>query len=142
MDRFDLILITTVSHSAWLANTELTPLDPNSEEVKHPSEKGKKKDLLAAYAKAAENNDLQSFKDMLKDHEIAVEEDALIKEERAAKKAEKEKRATARKSSEAKIDTEEMEVDDDSGNTKPKSKKRKKASEESDIEEKVSQHVY
>ena len=121
--------------SAWIPNTELTPLDITSDAVKNPPEKGKSKTLLAAYAKAAEASDLGVFKKMLADHQQAIEEDLAAQEERAAKKAEKTKKS---KSSEAAGDDEDgMDVDEDESAEKPKSKKRKKAADDSDADEKV-----
>ena len=125
------------SCSAWIPNTELNPLEPGSEDVTNPSEKGKSKTLLAAYAKAAEANGLEAFKTMLMEHEKAIQEDLALQEERAAKKAEKAKKAAARKSSEARANDDDMDVDEENGTEKPKAKKRKKVADESDIDEKV-----
>ncbi len=122
--------------SAWIPNTELTALDVESETTKNPVEKGKSKTLLAAYSKAAENNDLAHFKTMLADHQKAVEIDEELKEEKAAKKTKK----TPRKSVDASAvadDAEDMDVDDEVAVEKPKSKKRKKADDSDDADEKV-----
>ena len=70
--------------SAWIRNTELTPLDAESENTKNPIEKGKSKTLLAAYGKAAENNGLAHFKTMRADHQKAIEIDKETNEEKAA----------------------------------------------------------
>ena len=131
------IMFLHTNEFAWMPNTELTPLDPEDESVKTPSEKGKSKTLLAAYAKAAEANDLQHFKSMLAEHQKAVQQDIEEREafeaERAAKKAKK-----SRKSSDAVANNgDEMDVDDEEAAEKPKSKKRKKV-DESDVDEKVS----
>lgn len=123
--------------SAWIQNTELSPLEPDSDAIKSPVEKGKSKILLSAYAKAAEGSTLDEFKTMLVEHDAAVQEDIKLQEERAAKKAEKSKKAAARKSSEAVADDDEMEIDDGAGAEKPKSKKRKKPADDSDADEKV-----
>ena len=121
--------------SAWIPNTELTPLDVESETTKNPIEKGKSKTLLAAYGKAAENNDLAHFKTMLADHQKAIEIDEEIKEEKAASKTKK----SSRKSGDAAPavdDADEMELDDETAAEKPKSKKRKK-DDSDDADEKV-----
>jgi len=102
------------------------------------SEKGKSKSLIAAHKVAAENHDLQYFKDMLLAHSEAMAADAEAQAERdaakeAAKAAKKEKKPK-RKSEVADDDVEMEDVEDDSSK---KSKKRKKAVE-SDDEEKVS----
>ncbi|KAG8526937.1 uncharacterized protein KY384_008366 [Bacidia gigantensis] len=128
------VMFLHTNEFAWIPNTELTPLDPDSDDVKSPNEKGKTKTLIAAYSKAAEASTLDAFKAMLTDHQKALEEDIALQEEREAKKAEKAKK-TARKSSDAKADDDEMDVDDEVAE-KPKSKKRKKAADESDADEK------
>lgn len=128
--------LLTCLPSAWIPNTELTPLDVESETTKNPVEKGKSKTLLAAYGKAAENNDLAHFKTMLADHQKAVEIDEEIKEEKAAKKTKK----ASRKSGDAAAvadDVDEMEIDDEAAAEKPKSKKRKKADDSDDADGKV-----
>ena len=43
-------------------------LDVDLDAVKNPIEKGKSKPLLAAYAKAAENNDIERFKAMVAEY--------------------------------------------------------------------------
>ena len=104
-------------NSAWIPNTELTPLDITSDAVKNPPEKGKSKTLLAAYGKAAEANGLAVFKKMLADHRQAIEEDLAAQEERAAKKTEKTKKS---KSSEAAgEDDDGMDVDEDESERSP-----------------------
>ena len=72
--------------SAWIPNTELTPLDVESEFTKSPVEKGKSKTLLAAYGKAAETNDLARSMAMLAEHQKAIEIGEGINEEKAANK--------------------------------------------------------
>lgn len=129
------IMFLHTNEFAWIPNTELTPLDVESETTKNPVEKGKSKTLLAAYSKAAENNDLAHFKIMLADHQKAVEIDEELKEEKAAKKTKK----PSRKSGDAAAvadDAEEMDIDDEAAAEKPKSKKRKKADDSEDADEK------
>lgn len=113
----------------------MTPLDPEDDAIKNPVEKGKSKTLLAAYAKAADSNDLIHFKTMLADHQKALAEDQKEREERAAKKTKKSDKAS-RKSLGAAADGDEMDVDDDEAAAKPKSKKRKKT-EDSEVDDKV-----
>ena len=72
--------------SAWTPNTELTPLDVESENPKSPVEKGKSKTLLAAYGKAAETDDLAHSMAMLADHQKAIEIGEEMNEEKAANK--------------------------------------------------------
>ena len=126
----------TNSESAWIINSELSPLTP--EECKDIADKGKSKSLLKAYNIAAEGHDLAYFKAMLADHMAAMQEDADEKAEREAKKASKAKRKSGEVSAPAEDeDADEMDVDEDGAGSKPKSKKRKK-SIESDGNEKVS----
>ena len=122
--------------SAWIPNTELALLDVESEAVTNPVEKGKSKPLLQAYAKAAENNDMEHFKTMLVEHQKALEADIEEREERAAKKASKKSRKSMDASALAE-DVDEMDIDEDIPAEKPKSKKRKKADDSEDVEEKV-----
>ena len=72
--------------SARIPNTELTPLDVESENTKNSIEKGKSKTVLAAYGKAAEDNYLAHFKTMLAVHQKAIGIDEGINEEKAANK--------------------------------------------------------
>lgn len=99
-------------------------------------EKGKSKSLVAAHKVAAENHDLQYFKEMLLAHSeaMAAEEEAQAEREaakEAAKIAKKDKKAK-RKSDVADEDVEMEDVDNDG----KKSKKRKKG-DVSDDDEKV-----
>ncbi|CAF9924722.1 MAG: hypothetical protein ALECFALPRED_002820 [Alectoria fallacina] len=129
------IMFLHTNEFAWIPNTELTPLDVESETTKNPVEKGKSKTLIAAYSKAAENHDLAHFKTMLADHQKAIEIDEELKEEKAAKKTKK----ASRKSGDATAvadDAEEMDIDDEAAAEKPKSKKRKKADDSDDADEK------
>lgn len=131
------IMFLHTNEFAWMPNTDLTPLDPEDEAIKNPSEKGKSKTLLAAYAKAAEANDLQHFKTMLAEHQKALQQD-MEEKEAAAERAAAKKAKKSRKSSDAAAladDGDEMDVDDE-GVEKPKSKKRKKPAD-SDVDEKV-----
>lgn len=132
-------------HSAWVPNTQLTPLDPA--ECKDVSEKNKTKKLYSAYQIAAEGHDLKYFKDLLADHQAAVQqeleeeeakeaEEAAKAAEKEAAKAEKSAKKPKRKSKAAETDV-EMEDVDDSKKTKATPKKRKKDVETDGEAEKV-----
>lgn len=114
--------------SAWVPNTQLTPITPA--ECENVSEKNKAKGLIAAYKVAAEGHDLQYFKNLLADHQAAlqqeIEEAEAQEAAKAAAKAEKAKK-NKRKSKGADIDV-EMEDADDSKKAKS-TKKRKKDAE-------------
>lgn len=118
-----------------MPNTELTPL--TLESVAEPSEKGKGKLLLLAYAKAAEQNDLTYFKEMLIDHQRAIQEDQEAQAEREAKKANKAKRKSVDVSTQA-ADIDDMDIDEEVAEPKSKSKKRKKELDSDGGDEKVS----
>lgn len=101
------------------------------------SEKGKSKSLLAAYEVAAENHDLQYFKNMLDDHAAALQAEIDAKEAREAEKAAKADKK--KRKSEVKADTDDVEMDDAEPAPKKSSKKRKKEADSEDEEsEKVS----
>lgn len=139
------VLILKVSSSAWIPNTELTPLDTTADSTQQPSEKGKTKLLLSAYAKAAEAHGLDHFRKMLADHHKALEEDLAEKEEREAEREAKKAKKNNRKSSDAVAvgaDVDEMDIDSDEGVEKPKPKKRKKGTEDEALDEKVSHLSY
>jgi len=119
----------------------LTPLDTTAESTRQPPEKGKSKVLLAAYSKASEAQGLDHFKQMLAEHQKALDDDLVEREEREAEREARKAKKANRKSSEAAASTEDadgMDVDDDTPAEKPKSKKRKKATDDGEIEEKVS----
>lgn len=118
-----------------MPNTELTPLDVES--VTAPSEKGKSKLLLAAFEKAAEQHDLKYFKDMLVDHQKAIQEDQEAQAEKEAKKANKAKRKSTTTPAAPVVDADEMDIDEEAATLKPKSKKRKKDQEDDGADEKV-----
>ncbi|KAJ5566232.1 hypothetical protein N7535_007870 [Penicillium sp. DV-2018c] len=119
---------------AWVPNTNLTPLDPA--ECKDVSEKNKSKPLLNAYKVASEGHDLQYFKDLLNEHQAAIDQEEAELEaqeaEKAAAKAAKEAKKGKRKSKGAETDI-EMEDANDSKKAKAPSKKRKKEAE-TDVE--------
>ena len=107
----------------------------NVEDVKNFSEKSKAKALIAAHHVAAEQHDLAYFKEMLRDHQRAMEEDQQAREARAAAKAEKADKKTKRKSVAAGDSDVSMEdADEEGGESKPKSNKKRKKAEDSDGE--------
>lgn len=124
-DTTTLFLTSTLTYmdSAWMPNTELTTL--SKESVTEPSEKGKSKLLLLAFEKAAEQNDLAHFKEMLVDHQRAIQEDQEAQAEREAKKASKAKRKSMDTTAQA-AQADDMDIDEEAVDAKPKSKKRKK----------------
>ncbi|EEP76678.1 conserved hypothetical protein [Uncinocarpus reesii 1704] len=112
---------------AWIPNTDLTPLNP--EDCKNVPEKGKSKSLLAAYQVAAEDHGFQYFKDLLADHQRALQEDEEAREEKAKAKREKKKR----KSMDVADELEDEEMADESA-AKPKATKKRKKDLESEGE--------
>ncbi|PGG97023.1 hypothetical protein GX51_07522 [Blastomyces parvus] len=128
-DRTFPIMFLYTNEFAWIPNTDLTPLDPES--CKDVNEKGKTKGLVEAYRVAAENHDLQYFKDMLADHQRALEQDQEEREARAAAKAAKQEKKK-RKSMDVADDQEEEAAD--TGAEKRKSTKKRKKDVETDAE--------
>ena len=125
--------------SAWIPNTDLSPLEPAA--CKEVSEKGKSKLLLAAYSVAADGHDLQHFKTLLADHQRAIEQEEEEREAqaaaKAAAKAEKDAKKNKRKSMEI-VDDEDFDFEDgDAEDTKTMSSKKRKKDAEADAEEKV-----
>lgn len=117
-----------------MPNTDLTLIDIEEESNKEPSEKGRSKALLAAYAKLVEKRDLAHFKTMLLDHQKALAEDLAAQEAAAAEKESK-KSKKSRKISEALDD--DADIGGDPGTENMKAKKRKKAADDSDMGDKV-----
>lgn len=120
--------------SSYVTNTLLTPLDPA--DCKEISEKSKSQLLLEAYRIAAEGHDLQYFKDLLLDHERALEEEREEAEreeaEKARAKAEKATKKTKRKSKAAEPEVETKEAE--TPKAKAPTKKRKKDETEADAD--------
>lgn len=126
----------------------MTSLDPES--CKNVSEKGKQKQLIAAYKVAAEGHDLQYFKNLLAEHQRAVQQEFADREAAAAEKAalkaqkeaqkearkeaakEKEEKKKKRKSTAAEGDAETARAAD--GGKKAKATKKRKKDNESDAE--------
>lgn len=135
-DRTFPIMFLGTNEFAWIPVKDLDRLTP--EECKNISEKSKSKSLIKAYAEAAADHDLAYHASVLKDHQDAVEEEENARAEREAEKARKAEQKAKRKSgATVAADDDEMDVDEDGGETKPKSKKRKKDAAEGDENEKV-----
>jgi len=132
-------LLTVRPGSQWMPNTDLTALDPQA--CKGFPDKGKTKSLVAAYEIAGEQHDLAYFKEMLVDHQRAMQEDAELRAQREAKKQKKGKRKSTDATEDGEDldmeDAEEMKAGDDGGDPKPKSKKRKKSLDSDGETEKV-----
>ncbi|KAJ5591794.1 uncharacterized protein N7459_002163 [Penicillium hispanicum] len=123
------VMFFQTNEFAWIVNSQLTPLDPA--ECKDVSEKNKSKQLIGAYKVAAEAHDLQYFKNLLSDHQAAlqqeIEEQEAEEAAKAAAKAEKEAKKGNRKSKGAETDV-DMEDAEESKKSKT-TKKRKKTAE-------------
>jgi hypothetical protein len=144
-----MVSIANVDDSAWQINTELQPFD--IEEVKKEVEAGnttkKTKALWEAYEIAAEEPDLDWFKDMLNKHDQALQEEmekvAIDEQEKAVKKEKKTEKSGKRKSIAAVDDSDDIDIDEtpedgaaSAKKAKP-SKKRKKEVESDGEQEKV-----
>lgn len=111
------------------------------EDVKTAGPEKKSKDLWKAYEIAKTNPDLAYFKNILKEHDEAVQADNAAREERAAKKAKKDTKAK-RKSKGAVADedvemedVEEEVVEEDEGAKKAKPSRKRKKDVDSEGEE-------
>ena len=148
LDSANFLSFSLTSHcgSAWIPNTDLTPL--KVEDVQNFSEKSKTKSLILAYQKAAEQQDLAHFKDLLVEHQKALQEDFETREAKAqaaeAKKAKKaEKGSKSKSKATAEDEDEEMEdVGSDEPVTKPKSSKKRKKADDSDGETEKVRYLY
>lgn len=128
-------LESNLSHSAWVPNTDLEPLDCST--IGSVPQGKLSKSLYAAYQLAAENHDLDYFKDVLREFEASNRRAEKEKEEAAKAKA------SAKKSKKSKnvVQDEDEDVDmADAGSDevekeeKPKpSKKRKAAADDDEI---------
>lgn len=132
------LVLTNAVSSAYIHNADLTPLDFSV--CAEAQTKGKKKDLQDAYAIAAGQHDIDYYKNLLKEHERAREEEL---EEQAAIQAEKETKSAKkgkRKSSvvaEPDEDTAMESVNETPANGKNGTKRRKKVNETDVEDEKV-----
>jgi hypothetical protein len=128
-------------HSAWQVNTELLTFD--IEDVKKDVESGnqakKNKALWEAYQIAAEGHDLAHFKQVLASHEVAMQEDLELREQKEVDKKEKADKSTKRKSKAA-AESEDVDMEDAGDDVaapsakKAKATKKRKKDDESDGE--------
>ncbi|KAL4981614.1 hypothetical protein BDW68DRAFT_183331 [Aspergillus falconensis] len=129
------VMFLQTNEFAWIPNTDLSPLDPAT--CKDISEKGKSKALVAAYNVAAENHDLAYFKNMLADHQAAIQQEEEEREAqeaaKAAAKAAKEAKKNKRKSMEIRDDVDMEDADEEK---QPKSSKKRKKDTEAEGDEK------
>ncbi|KAL5337836.1 hypothetical protein BJX70DRAFT_224726 [Aspergillus crustosus] len=129
------VMFLQTNEFAWIPNTDLAPLDPTT--CKEVSEKGKAKALVAAYHVAAENHDLAYFKDLLTDHQHAIEQEEEERDAqaaaKAAAKAEKDAKKNKRKSMEIHDD---VDMEDAAESKQPKSSKKRKKEAETEGDEK------
>jgi len=117
-----------------MVNTALSKLVPS--ECENAGDKKLISSLKSAYALAAEQHDLDYYKQLLREHEASIkqqiEEEAKLEEEAQAKEAAKaEKAATKEKKTKRKSKgaEDDMEVDEDAAAAPKSSKKRKKDAE-------------
>lgn len=112
--------------SAWQVNYDLLPFvdDDVKKEVESGNSTKKNKALWEAYVIASEGHDLDWFKEMLANHEQAMQEDALSKEAKAEEKAKKADRAAKRKSTAGDV-SDDVEMEDAGDDTAPSAKKAK-----------------
>jgi hypothetical protein len=110
----------------------LSPLDP--EELKGFPEKGKSKSLIGAYQVAVEAHPLSYFKEMLLDHQQALQEDLERREAREAAKAAKEgkKKQKSDAVGDEDVDMEDADADEDAETEKPSKKRKKEVDSEGD----------
>ena len=109
-------------------NTEL--LDFDLEDVKKDVETGKQgkknKALWDAYQVAAEGHDLAHFKQVLANHEAAMQQDLEQREQKEQEKKEKAEKSAKRKSTAA-ADSEDVDMEDAGDDTTAPSAKKAKA---------------
>lgn len=112
---------------------DLKPI--TAEECKDVPAKGKGKALLNAYAVAAEGHDLEHFRTILADHQLAVQQELEAREAKEAAKADKQAKKNKRKSTDV-VEDEDVDMDDvgEEEVKKPKSSKKRKKSVDADAE--------
>ncbi|KAF2187750.1 hypothetical protein K469DRAFT_725217 [Zopfia rhizophila CBS 207.26] len=131
-DRRYPVMFLGTNEFAWQVNTDLQPLDIDAikQEVEGGNQGKKSKALWEAYQIAAEGHDLPWFKEMLENHEKAVQADFEEKAAAEAKKQEKKEKAKRKSTAAEESEDVEMEDADEDGTTSTKkakaSKKRKK----------------
>ncbi|OJJ46254.1 hypothetical protein ASPZODRAFT_142875 [Penicilliopsis zonata CBS 506.65] len=131
------VMFLQTNEFAWIPNTDLTPLDP--ETCKDVSEKGKSKLLIAAYGVASEGHDLKHFKELLNEHQRAMEQEEEEREAQAAAKAAAQaerdaKKKKKRKSTDMGDGADEMDVDNVDEDSKSKGSKKRKKDADADAE--------
>ena len=133
--------------SAWQVNTDLQPLDMDEikKEVADNNQGKKTKALWEAYRVAADEHDLQWFKDMLVEHEKALVKDMEEKAADDVKKQSKKDKTRRKSNAVDEADDVDMEMEDtgeegDAPLKKAKATKKRKKDIDSDGEtEKVTQ---
>lgn len=117
-------------------NTHLQSIDIDEikKEVESGNSQKKTKALWSAYEVAAEGHDLQYFKDLLVNHEQALQADA---EEKAAKQEKKAKRKSTAAEEVEDVEMEDADENVEASTKKKQSKKRKKDVESDGETEKV-----
>ncbi|KAF1912423.1 hypothetical protein BDU57DRAFT_582678 [Ampelomyces quisqualis] len=126
-DRRYPVMFLGTNEFAWQVNTELLHFD--IEDVKKDAETGKQgkktKALWEAYQIAAEGHDLAHFKQVLANHEAAMQQDLEQREQKEQDKKEKAEKSTKRKST-AVVSSEDVDMEDaGDGATAPSAKKAK-----------------
>ncbi len=124
--------------SGWIPNFDLEDLD--TETVGDVQEGKMRKDLYHAHKLAAENHDLDFYKQVLQDfqdqRQAELEAKAAAKAEKAAKAANKGKRkskaAAEVEDGDEDVEMEDVAGDEDEGESKPKSSKKRKAANDGD----------
>ncbi|KAK7969829.1 hypothetical protein PG996_001733 [Apiospora saccharicola] len=133
-DRTYPVMYLYTNEFSWTRNTDLAELDP--ETVKDLISAKMRKDLQQAHSLAAEQNELEHYKQVLRDFQDAKVADEEAKAAKAAAKKEKTEKKSSSKRSEATSvdDDDDIEMgdagDDDVPVKKAKSSKKRKAEEE------------
>ncbi|KAH7123753.1 hypothetical protein B0J11DRAFT_320622 [Dendryphion nanum] len=136
-DRRYPVMFLGTNEFAWQVNTDLQPLDVDT--IKHEVETGnnskKSKALWQAYEIAAQGRDIDYFKELLSNHEQAMQAD--VEEKEAAAEAKQNKKAKRKSTAVEEPEDIEMEEAEDAGASstkKPKSAKKRKAETEGEPE--------
>lgn len=126
-DRRYPVMFLSTNEFAWQVNTDLLEFDlaQVKKDVEEDNQKGKKKALWEAYQVAAEGHDLEHFKELLKLHEQAMQEDLEQREQKEIQKKEKAEKAAKRKSTAAVDDSDDVEMQDVEDAVAPSAKKAK-----------------
>ncbi|KAK8137730.1 hypothetical protein PG984_001110 [Apiospora sp. TS-2023a] len=134
-DRTYPVMYLYTNEFSWTRNTDLAELDP--ETVKDLISAKMRKDLQQAHSLAAEQNELEHYKQVLRDFQDAKVADEEAKAAKAqAKKEKTEKKSSGKKSEATAVDDDDDDIemgdagDDDVPAKKAKSSKKRKAEEE------------